>query len=34
VQQAVVGQNVQAAAGKIDQSPAPPGMSFEMQVNA
>src|ERR1700754_498451 len=34
VQQAVAEQNVQVAAGKIGQSPAPPGTPFEMQVNA
>src|SRR5579862_1637292 len=34
VQNAVAEQNVQVAAGKIGQSPAPPGTSFEMQVNA
>jgi HAE1 family hydrophobic/amphiphilic exporter-1 len=33
VQQAVQEQNVQVAAGKIGQSPAPPGTPFEMQVN-
>src|SRR5882757_6788296 len=34
VQSAVAEQNVQVAAGKIGQSPAPEGTSFEMQVNA
>ena len=34
VQNAVAEQNVQVAAGKIGQSPAPPGTAFEMQVNA
>src|ERR1700730_6057094 len=34
VQQAVAEQNVQVAAGKIGQSPAPTGTPFEMQVNA
>jgi hydrophobe/amphiphile efflux-1 (HAE1) family protein len=34
VQSAIAEQNVQVAAGKIGQSPAPPGTSFEMQVNA
>ena len=34
VQHAVAEQNVQVAAGKIGQSPAPPGTPFEMQVNA
>src|SRR6201994_1510236 len=34
VQNAVSEQNVQVAAGKIGQSPAPPGTPFEMQVNA
>jgi HAE1 family hydrophobic/amphiphilic exporter-1 len=34
VQQAVAEQNIQVAAGKIGQSPAPPGTPFEMQVNA
>jgi HAE1 family hydrophobic/amphiphilic exporter-1 len=34
VQQAVEEQNVQVAAGKIGQSPAPVGTPFEMQVNA
>ena len=34
VQQAVAEQNVQVAAGKIGQSPAPEGTPFEMQVNA
>jgi len=33
VQQAIQEQNVQVAAGKIGQSPAPPGTPFEMQVN-
>ena len=33
VQQAIQEQNVQVAAGKIGQSPAPPGTAFEMQVN-
>ncbi len=34
VQNAVAEQNVQVAAGKIGESPAPPGTAFEMQVNA
>ena len=34
VQGAVAEQNVQVAAGKIGQSPAPAGTAFEMQVNA
>src|ERR1700749_1961512 len=34
VQQAVAEQNIQVAAGKIGQSPAPAGTPFEMQVNA
>src|SRR5260370_672907 len=34
VQTAVAEQTVQVAAGKIGQSPAPPGTPFEMQVNA
>ncbi|MET0640469.1 MAG: multidrug efflux RND transporter permease subunit [Hyphomicrobium sp.] len=34
VQNAVAEQNIQVAAGKIGQSPAPPGTPFEMQVNA
>src|SRR5882672_10259714 len=34
VQSAVAEQNVQVAAGKIGQSPAPEGTPFEMQVNA
>src|ERR1700726_1856809 len=34
VQQAVAEQNVQVAAGKIGQSPAPEGTPFELQVNA
>lgn len=34
VQQAVAEQNVQVAAGKIGELPAPPGTPFEMQVNA
>ncbi|HVX75464.1 MAG TPA: multidrug efflux RND transporter permease subunit [Bradyrhizobium sp.] len=34
VQQAVAEQNIQVAAGKIGESPAPPGTPFEMQVNA
>jgi HAE1 family hydrophobic/amphiphilic exporter-1 len=34
VQNAVAEQNIQVAAGKIGQSPAPPGTAFEMQVNA
>ncbi|MEW6451559.1 MAG: multidrug efflux RND transporter permease subunit [Pseudomonadota bacterium] len=34
VQQAVAEQNIQVAAGKIGQSPAPPGTPFEMQVTA
>ncbi|HWJ74799.1 MAG TPA: multidrug efflux RND transporter permease subunit [Kaistia sp.] len=34
VQNAVAEQNVQVAAGKIGQSPAPAGTAFEMQVNA
>ena len=34
VQSAIAEQNVQVAAGKIGQSPAPAGTAFEMQVNA
>jgi HAE1 family hydrophobic/amphiphilic exporter-1 len=34
VQNALAEQNVQVAAGKIGQSPAPAGTAFEMQVNA
>ena len=34
VQNAITEQNVQAAAGKLGQSPAPPGTEFEYQVNA
>jgi len=34
VQQAIAEQNVQVAAGKIGQAPAPPGTEFEVQVNA
>ena len=34
VQNAIAEQNVQVAAGKIGQSPAPAGTSFEYQVNA
>src|SRR5580704_2471417 len=34
VQNAVAEQNVQVAAGKIGEEPAPPGTPFEMQVNA
>ena len=34
VQAALAEQNIQVAAGKIGQSPAPAGTSFEMQVNA
>ncbi|MBV8458850.1 MAG: efflux RND transporter permease subunit, partial [Acetobacteraceae bacterium] len=34
VQQAVEEQNVQVVAGKLGQSPAPPGTEFEYQVNA
>ncbi|RVA25254.1 efflux RND transporter permease subunit, partial [Mesorhizobium sp. M7D.F.Ca.US.004.03.1.1] len=34
VQNAIAEQNVQVAAGKIGQSPAPAGTAFEMQVNA
>src|SRR5271156_2759508 len=34
VQNAIGEQNVQVAAGKIGQSPAPPGTPFELQVNA
>jgi len=33
VQQAIQEQNIQVAAGKIGQSPAPAGTAFEMQVN-
>jgi hydrophobe/amphiphile efflux-1 (HAE1) family protein len=33
VQNAIAEQNVQVAAGKIGQSPAPPGTPFEMQIN-
>ena len=34
VQNAIAEQNIQVAAGKIGQSPAPPGTAFEMQVSA
>src|SRR5258708_11000293 len=34
VRQAVAEQNMQVAAGKIGQSPAPEGTPFELQVNA
>jgi HAE1 family hydrophobic/amphiphilic exporter-1 len=34
VQNAIAEQNVQVAAGKIGQAPAPPGTAFELQVNA
>jgi hydrophobe/amphiphile efflux-1 (HAE1) family protein len=34
VQNAIAEQNLQVAAGKIGQSPAPAGTAFEMQVNA
>ena len=34
VQNAIAEQNVQVAAGKIGQSPAPPGTEFEVQINA
>lgn len=34
VQNAIAEQNVQVAAGKIGQAPAPAGTAFEMQVNA
>jgi hydrophobe/amphiphile efflux-1 (HAE1) family protein len=34
VQKAIAEQNVQAAAGKLGQAPAPPGTMFEYQVNA
>ncbi len=34
VQNAISEQNVQVAAGKIGQSPSPPGTAFELQVNA
>jgi len=34
VQNAVAEQNVQVAAGKIGEEPAPPGTPFEVQVNA
>ncbi|HEX8375039.1 MAG TPA: efflux RND transporter permease subunit, partial [Geminicoccaceae bacterium] len=34
VQDAIAEQNIQVAAGKIGQSPAPAGTAFEMQVNA
>ena len=34
VQNAIAEQNVQVAAGKLGQSPAPAGTAFEMQVNA
>ena len=34
VQNAIAEQNVQVAAGKIGESPAPPGTMFEYQVNA
>jgi hydrophobe/amphiphile efflux-1 (HAE1) family protein len=34
VQNAIAEQNIQVAAGKLGQPPAPPGTPFEMQVNA
>src|ERR1700749_1387702 len=34
VQNGIAEQNVRVATGKIGQSPAPPGTSFELQVNA
>jgi hydrophobe/amphiphile efflux-1 (HAE1) family protein len=34
VQSALAEQNIQAAAGRLGQSPAPPGTEFEYQVNA
>ncbi len=34
VENAIAEQNVQVAAGKVGQSPAPPGTAFELQVNA
>jgi HAE1 family hydrophobic/amphiphilic exporter-1 len=34
VQQAIAEQNIQVAAGKIGQAPAPAGTAFEMQVSA
>src|SRR3954447_2174876 len=34
VQAAIAEQNIQVAAGKIGQSPAPAGTAFELQVNA
>ncbi|HMN70521.1 MAG TPA: multidrug efflux RND transporter permease subunit [Rhodoblastus sp.] len=34
VQQAIAEQNIQVAAGKLGQSPAPPGTTFEAQINA
>ena len=34
VQNAIAEQNVQAAAGRLGESPAPPGTEFEYQVNA
>ena len=34
VQTAIAEQNIQVAAGKLGQSPAPPGTAFEFQVNA
>jgi hydrophobe/amphiphile efflux-1 (HAE1) family protein len=34
VQNAIAEQNVQVAAGKLGQAPAPPGTAFEVQVNA
>ncbi len=34
VQNAIAEQNIQVAAGKIGESPAPPGTEFEYQVNA
>src|SRR5882762_57691 len=34
VQNAIAEQNLQVAAGKLGQSPSPPGTAFELQVNA
>ena len=34
VQAAIAEQNIQVAAGKLGQAPAPPGTAFEFQVNA
>jgi hydrophobe/amphiphile efflux-1 (HAE1) family protein len=34
VQNAIAEQNLQVAAGKLGQAPAPPGTAFELQINA